>query len=65
MTEHDEVRIRGGAGEAEGGVGDAETAGETTAAAVTGSGDANDRPVGADTMVKVADNAETDGGDGD
>ncbi|HYE66089.1 MAG TPA: hypothetical protein VD966_10925 [Pyrinomonadaceae bacterium] len=37
-----------------GGVGDVETAGETTAAAVI-SGPTDTRPVGADTMVKVAD----------
>jgi hypothetical protein len=42
----------------EGGVGDVETAGETTAAAATGNGDAGQKPVGADTMVKVADAPE-------
>lgn len=37
----------------EGGVGDVETAGETTAA-VAISGPADTRPVGADTLAKVA-----------
>lgn len=37
----------------EGGVGDVEAAGETTAAAAI-EGPADTRPVGADTMVKVA-----------
>ena len=40
----------------EGGVGDVETAGETTAAAATtGDSTTETRPVGADTLVKVAD----------
>ena len=39
---------------AEGGVGDVETAGETTAAATIG-GPVNTGAVGADTLVKVAD----------
>ena len=39
----------------EGGVGDVESAGETTAAATTGGSTAETRPVGADTLVKVAD----------
>ena len=34
--------------------GDVETAGETTAAAVAPTGDANAKPVGADTLIKVA-----------
>jgi hypothetical protein len=38
----------------EGGVGDVEMAGETTAAAAI-SGPVDDKPVGADTMIKVAD----------
>jgi hypothetical protein len=37
-----------------GGAGDLETAGETTAAAAAPTGDANAKPVGADTLVKVA-----------
>jgi hypothetical protein len=41
--------------------GDVETAGETTAAAVAPTGDANAKPVGADTLVKVA--GEQDGGE--
>ena len=38
----------------EGEVGDVETAGETTAAAAI-SGPVDEKPVGADTMIKVAD----------
>ncbi len=41
-------------GQNEGEVGDVETAGETTAAAAI-SGPDHQKPVGADTMVKVAD----------
>jgi hypothetical protein len=37
-----------------GGAGDVEAAGETTAAAAAPTGDANAKPVGADTLVKVA-----------
>jgi hypothetical protein len=41
-----------------GGVGDVETAGETTAAAaITGPTDTS--PVGADTMIKVSDSSES------
>lgn len=40
-------------------VGDVETAGETTAADTIG-GTVNQKPVGADTLVKVADAPETD-----
>lgn len=39
---------------ASGGIGDVESAGETTAAAAI-NGPADTRPVGADTLVKVAD----------
>lgn len=39
-------------GTGDGGVGDVEAAGETTAAATIG-GKTDDRPVGADTLVKV------------
>jgi hypothetical protein len=47
------------------GVGDVETAGETTAAA-TISGPADTKPVGADTMLKVADTQEpAESGDND
>jgi hypothetical protein len=42
-------------GATEGGVGDVETAGETTAAATVGGGSGETKPVGADTLVKVAD----------
>jgi hypothetical protein len=38
----------------EGDAGDVETAGETTAAAVAPTGDANAKPVGAGTLVEVA-----------
>ena len=48
----------------EGGAGDVETAGETTAAAVAPTGDANSKPVGADTLVKVAGDRD-DEGEGD
>ena len=51
-TNDDAVR----SGSEETGVGDVETAGETTAAA-TISGPTDTKPVGADTMVKVADTA--------
>jgi hypothetical protein len=44
----------GASAQDEGEVGDVERAGETTAAAAV-SGPAHDKPVGADTMVKVAD----------
>lgn len=37
----------------EDGVGDVESAGETTAAATAGGSPESERPVGADTMVKV------------
>lgn len=40
------------------GVGDVETAGETTAAAAI-KGPTDTRPVGADTMVKVADSEDS------
>ncbi|MFL6227667.1 MAG: hypothetical protein ACJ741_02680 [Pyrinomonadaceae bacterium] len=55
MPESD--RINNDAARAEGGVaGDVETAGETTAAATVGAhGDNHNQPVGADTMVKIAD----------
>ena len=42
----------------EGGVGDVETAGETTAS-VAISGPADQRPVGADTLAKVDDTQQT------
>jgi hypothetical protein len=48
----------------EGGVGDVETAGETTAAATVG-GPSHTKPVGADTMVKVADTSSPAEPDGD
>lgn len=41
------------------GVGDVETAGETTAAATTG-GSADERPVGADTSVKTREGPKTE-----
>ncbi|MCA1630882.1 MAG: hypothetical protein LC785_15375 [Acidobacteria bacterium] len=41
--------------------GDVETAGETTAAAVAPTGDANVKPVGADTLVKVAGDRDDEG----
>lgn len=37
----------------DGGVGDVESAGETTAAAVAPTGDANAKPVGEGTLVRV------------
>jgi hypothetical protein len=40
------------------GIGDVETAGETTAAAAI-KGPTDTRPVGADTMVKVADSSDS------
>lgn len=40
---------------AEGGPGDVESAGETTAAATLGGTNEHAKPVGADTLVKVAD----------
>jgi hypothetical protein len=46
-----------------GGAGDVETAGETTAAAVAPTGDANRKPVGADTLVKVAGDRDGDEGE--
>ncbi len=42
-------------------VGDVETAGETTAAA-TISGNTNEKPVGADTLVKTRDEAKPEEG---
>jgi hypothetical protein len=55
MPESDEIDNRADRAN-DGGAGDVETAGETTAAAtVGGRGDENNKPVGADTMVKVAD----------
>jgi hypothetical protein len=47
-----------------GDAGDVETAGETTAAASAPTGDANAKPVGADTLVKVAGDRD-DEGEGD
>lgn len=44
-----------------GDAGDVETAGETTAAAVAPTGDADAKPVGADTMVKVAGDRDDEG----
>lgn len=49
-TRDDETR---GGDETTNGVGDVESAGETTAAAVLDSKTAPDKPVGADTSVKV------------
>jgi hypothetical protein len=49
---------------ASGGVGDVESAGETTAA-VAISGPADTRPVGADTLVKVADDDAQPASDND
>lgn len=49
---------------ASGGVGDVESAGETTAA-VAISGPVDDRPVGADTLVKVADEPAKPASDND
>lgn len=56
MSERDKTDDDDAAREAsaDGGVGDVETAGETTAVA-TITGPPPKRPVGADTMVKVAD----------
>lgn len=59
-TADDEPATAQGAG----GVGDVETAGETTAAA-TVSGPAETKPVGADTMVKVSDAPRADRGEDD
>jgi hypothetical protein len=42
-----------------GGVGDVETAGETTAAATIG-GNENEKPVGADTLVKIQGETNTE-----
>ena len=54
MTEDQRKDEASRAGAAEGGVGDVESAGETTAAATTGgSSTADTRPVGADTLVRV------------
>jgi hypothetical protein len=57
MPESDEIDNKADRASAnDGGAGDVEAAGETTAAAtVGGSGDEHNKPVGADTMVKVAD----------
>jgi hypothetical protein len=44
------------------GVGDVESAGETTAAAALPTGDANAKPVGEGTRVKVAGDGEGGGG---
>jgi hypothetical protein len=55
MQDSDEINNEATrAGTGSGGEGDVETAGETTAAAtVGGSGDDHNKPVGADTLVKV------------
>ena len=52
---NDEV---GREGSTRGGVGDVESAGETTAAATLGGTNEHAKPVGADTLVKVADAAD-------
>ena len=60
MTEQEETK-RDAATEADstsGGIGDVETAGETTAAAAI-KGPTDTRPVGADTMVKVAGSSDS------
>lgn len=55
MSEREEAKDGAGCPASdEGGPGDVEAAGETTAAAAI-SGPAESKPVGADTMVKVAD----------
>lgn len=55
MSEHDEASDDAGRpASTRGDVGDVETAGETTAAAAI-KGPTDTRPVGADTMVEVAD----------
>jgi hypothetical protein len=66
MPESDEINNEASrAGADGGGGGDVEMAGETTAAAtVGGSGDEHNKPVGADTLVKVED-ASRDGSDKD
>ena len=45
----------------EGDVGDVETAGETTAAATAGGNTTVEKPVGAETLVKVADTPDAAG----
>lgn len=56
MREQEESHDARARAEAErGGVGDVETAGETTAAATIGGNNASVKPVGAGTLVKVAD----------
>jgi hypothetical protein len=57
MQDSDEINNEATrAGTTDGGEGDVETAGETTAAAtVGGTGDEHNKPVGADTLVKVED----------
>lgn len=57
----DEHAAQTGATDSE--IGDVETAGETTAAATLGGDTSDQRPVGADTLVKVAGEPEAGGGD--
>ncbi len=61
MREPDDAQSDSAQADKESPVGDTETAGETTAAA-TISGPSPARPVGADTMVEVADGPEADAG---
>ncbi|HEX8161695.1 MAG TPA: hypothetical protein VF538_07475 [Pyrinomonadaceae bacterium] len=64
MTDRDEKRGDAARGSStEGDVGDVESAGETTAAAVAPTSDANAKPVGEGTRVKVA--GDEDGGGAD
>jgi hypothetical protein len=58
MKEQEKTRDDEEARTATDGIGDVETAGETTAAAAI-KGPTDTRPVGADTMVKVADSPDS------
>ena len=65
MMDTDKTKDDAAQAEAEsGGVGDVESAGETTAA-VAISGPADTRPVGADTLVKVAGDSAPPASDND
>ncbi|HVG28255.1 MAG TPA: hypothetical protein VM864_00905 [Pyrinomonadaceae bacterium] len=62
MATADETKDDAGhGGSTAGDAGDVETAGETTAAAVAPTGDAAAKPVGADTLVKVAGDRDDEG----
>ena len=64
MKEREAVDDVTQSGSAEGEAGDVEAAGETTAAAAI-NGPPHRRPVGADTMVEVADAPDRSEGDGE